>query len=286
MEFRVLGPLEVIGPHGAIAIASGRQRAILGLLVLDLGRTVASERLIDEVWGADPPASVRQALRVHVAGLRRLLGSERIDTQPQGYRLRAADATVDLEQFDRLVADASRDLEAGEPVNAASGFATALALWRGSALADLAGEHAARAARARLDELRAVVFEHWVDAELASGRHLDQLPELRRMVTDAPLREAFQARLMVALYRSGRQADALAVYRAARDVLDRELGVEPGPELEAAQRAVLTHDPDLAMPRTGQSPRPRTSTGPSGDGAAPAHDRAVAVVGSQPPREP
>jgi DNA-binding SARP family transcriptional activator len=263
MEFLVLGPLEVLGSEGPISIPSGRQRSVLALLVLNLGRTVTSEQLIEDVWGLDPPPSARQALRVHIAGLRRLIGADRIETRPNGYRLRAVGAATDVARFETLVASATHSLAAGQAEAAAAEFAAALALWRGAALADLAPSDLARGDRARLDELRSVAAEHWVDAELASGRHLEQVPELRRLVADAPLREAFQARLMLALYRSGRQADALAVYHAAREVLDRELGVEPGPELEAAQRAVLTHDPGAVG--LGRGPGSRTR----GDAPAP-----------------
>jgi class 3 adenylate cyclase/DNA-binding SARP family transcriptional activator/tetratricopeptide (TPR) repeat protein len=274
MEFRVLGSLEVVGPGGPIAIASARQRAILALLVLDLGHTVASERVVDQVWGDDPPPTAQHALRVHVAGLRRALGAGRIETQPHGYRLRAEGTSVDLQRFQAIVSDASRAFGAGDPQSAARDYRVALALWRGPALGDLGGSTAARAERARLDELRAVVLERWVDAELASGRHLELLPALRSQVTEAPLREAFQARLMLALYRSGRQAEALAVYHAAREVLDRELGVEPGPELEALQRAVLAHDPAMEL---GDLGGPRVWTG-SGSEAATRRERGPVLI--------
>ena len=248
MEFRVLGPLEVIGPHGPIAIGSGRQRAILALLVLHIGETVSAERLIDEVWSDDPPPSAQHALEVHVSGLRRALGAGRIETQPGGYRLRSDGSRVDVRRFEALVAAGSTAMSEGDPRAAAIRFAAALALWRGPALADLAAGPTARAAGTRLDELYAVVLERRIDAELACGRHLELIPELRSIVADMPLRETFHARLMLALYRSGRQADALAVYHAARGALDRDLGVEPGPELEAMQRAVLAHDPALSAP--------------------------------------
>ena len=246
MEFRVLGPLEVVGPQGPITIGSGLQRAALAILVLHIGETVSTERLIDELWGDDPPRGAQHALEVHVSGLRRLLGTDRIDTRPNGYRLRAEGGDVDLAKFEMLVAEASRAFANGDPGTAAAGFATALALWRGPALGDLARGAAASAERTRLDELRALALERRIDADLATGRHADVVPELRRIVAEMPLREAFHARLMLALYRSGRQAEALDVYLRARNVLDRELGVEPGPELESLQRAVLDHDPDLA----------------------------------------
>ena len=247
MEFKVLGPLEVIGPRGRIKIGSGLQRAILALLVLHVGETVSTDHLIDEVWGDDPPPSARHAIGVHVARLRRALGVACIESQPHGYRLRAEGSDIDLGRFESLLSEASRALAVGDPQAAADALAVALALWRGPALADLATTNTARADRARLDELRAVALERRIDAELACGRHLELVPDLRRLVSEMPLREVFHARLMLALYRSGRQAEALEVYHRAREVLDRELGVDPGRELESLQRAVLDHDAALDL---------------------------------------
>jgi DNA-binding SARP family transcriptional activator len=247
MRFGVLGPLEVVGPEGPIPLGSRRQRAILALLVLHSGETVSSERLIDEVWGDTPPAGARHALEVQVGGLRRTIGAEWIETHPGGYRLRTVGADVDLARFERHLADASRATATSDPRSAAAALGAALSLWRGPALEDIASVTAV-ADRARLEELRAVATERRIDAELACGRHVDVLPELRRLVAEAPMREAFQWRLMLALYRSGRQAEALEAYHAARVSLDRELGVNPGPELERLQRAILDHDPALAPP--------------------------------------
>jgi class 3 adenylate cyclase/DNA-binding SARP family transcriptional activator len=247
MEFKVLGPLEIIGPRGRIKIGSGLQRAILSLLVLHVGETVSTDHLIDEVWGEDPPPSAQHAIGVHVSRLRRALGVDCIESQPHGYRLRAEGSVIDLGRFEALIAEASRAFAGGDPQAAADALAVALALWRGPALADLATTNTARADRARLDELRAVALERRIDAELACGRHLELVPDLRRLVGEMPLREVFHARLMLALYRSGRQAEALEVYHRAREVLDRELGVEPGRELESLQRAVLDHDPALDL---------------------------------------
>jgi class 3 adenylate cyclase len=247
MEFNVLGPLEVIGPRGRIKIGSGLQRAILALLVLHVGETVSTEHLIDEVWGEDPPPSAQHAIGVHVSRLRRALGVDCIESQPHGYRLRTEGSDIDLRRFEALLAEASRALAVGDPQAGADALAVALALWRGPALGDLATTNTARGDRARLDELRAVALERRIDAELACGRHLELVPDLRRLVGEMPLREVFHARLMLALYRSGRQAEALEVYHRAREVLDRELGVDPGRELESLQRAVLDHDAALDL---------------------------------------
>ncbi len=247
MEFKVLGPLEAIGPSGPIKIGSGLQRAILALLVLNVGETVSTDHLIDEVWGDDPPASAQHAIGVHVSRLRRALGVHCIESQPHGYRLRAEGSVIDLGRFQTLIVDASRAFAGGDPQAASDALAVGLALWRGPALGDLATSNAARAERARLDELRELALERRLDAELACGRHLELVPDLRRLVGEMPLREVFHARLMLALYRSGRQAEALEVYHRAREVLDRELGVDPGRELEALQRAVLDHDTALDL---------------------------------------
>jgi class 3 adenylate cyclase len=247
MEFKVLGPLEVIGPRGRIQIGSGLQRAILALLILHVGETVSTDHLIDEVWGEDPPPSAQHAIGVHVSRLRRALGVDCIESQPHGYRLRAEGSVIDLGRFEALIAEASRAFAVGDPQAAADALAVALALWRGSALGDLATTNVARADRARLDELRVLALERRIDAELACGRHLELVPDLRRLVGEMPLREVFHARLMLALYRSGRQAEALEVYHRARGVLDRELGVDPGRELESLQRAILDHDSALDL---------------------------------------
>ena len=153
MEFRVLGPLEVIGPRGPIKIGSGRQRAILALLVIHVGETVSSERLIDEVWGENLPGHAQRAVEVYVSELRRALGAEWIETRPNGYRLRPEGSDIDLARFETLMNDGSNAFAAGDPQEAAIAFAAALALWRGPALGDLAKESAARSERARLDEL-------------------------------------------------------------------------------------------------------------------------------------
>lgn len=262
VEFRVLGPLEVIGPQGPVRIRSARQRTILALLLLHSGDTVSADRLVDELWGDDPPPSAQHALEVHVSNLRRAIGTERVETQPGGYRLRMEGSEIDLARFEALVADAFTMSTEGHQERAARRLAAALALWRGSALSDLADGGVARAERAHLDELHAVSLERWIDAELACGHHLELLPDLRRTVAEMPLREEISARLMLALYRSGRQSEALDVYQAARATLDRELGVEPGQALEALQRAVLDHDPALDLVATTEpSGRPLRSVG-------------------------
>ena len=255
MDFRVLGPLEVVGPAGVIPIPSGKQRALLAVLILDRGQAVGRARLIDELWASRrrPPPTMRcrSISRVSASGL----GPICVETRAGGYRLAMVDATTDLARFERLVRDGQIALEAGEPAAAADRYDEALGLWRGPALADLDGEPAASAERTRLDELRVVVFEHAIDAKLAAGGHLDVIPDLHRAIAADPLREGAYVRLMLASYRAGRQSDALDAFHRARTILRSELGVEPGPALEAMQRAVLAHDPALR----GDTPPARTA---------------------------
>ncbi len=291
LEIRVLGPPEVVGPDGLIPIAGARQRAILALLALHHDRVVSSNQLIDNLWGDDPPATAEHALAVHISGLRKALGPQRIGTVGHGYRLGTTDVQTDLARFQALLADGSESLRSGDATSARDLFASALALWRGTALTDLAAGRTATSERTRLDELRDLARERWVDAQLAAGQHAELIPELRRQVEESPLREGLQVRLMLALYRAGRTADALETYRTARDVLDRELGVEPSLELEAMQRAILSQDaalnlsspsrgtsasadagspPPEAWSSTAASPRPATVEGDDGRSASPA----------------
>jgi predicted ATPase/DNA-binding SARP family transcriptional activator len=233
MEFRVLGPLEVVGEDGVpVPLGGKRPRAVLALLLLHANEAVSTERLIDAVWGEEPPASVRGALQVHVHSLRRALGADRIVTRPPGYLVRVEPGELDAERFDRLVGEGR--------------FADALALWRGPALADVAHEDFARADAARLDEARLAAVEARIASELEGGRHDAVAAELDGLVAAHPHRERLRAQLMLALYRSGRQADALAAYRDAREALD-EIGLEPSPELRALEQRILRQDPDLDL---------------------------------------
>ena len=231
MEFRVLGPLEVVADDGTpLALGGGKPRALLAALLLEPNRVVSTDRLIDALWGDDPPASGAAALQVHVHALRKALGAERIATRPPGYALVVQSGELDSERFEALAGDGALD--------------EALALWRGPALADLADEPFARSEVARLDERRLAVLEDRFERELDAGRHAAVVAELDGLVAAHPHRERLQALRMLALYRSGRQADALAAYREARAALD-ELGLEPSSELRALERRMLEQDPEL-----------------------------------------
>src|SRR6476619_5013742 len=246
MEFRLLGPLEVVDDVGkAVALGGRRPRALLALLLLRPNRAVSTERLIDAVWGEDAPANARSTLQVHVHALRKALGADRIVTRAPGYLARVESGELDAERFEQLVDAGSYD--------------EALGLWRGPALADLAGEEFARADAARLDEARLGADEARIAAGLEAGRHVALVAELDALVAAHPPRERLRAQQLLALYRSGRQADALAAYRDARATLD-ELGLEPSAELRGLEQQILRHDPalDLAAPETDARPLPST----------------------------
>jgi predicted ATPase/DNA-binding SARP family transcriptional activator len=232
VEFRLLGPLEVLGDDGEpLPLGGKRPRALLALLLLHPNRAVSIDRLVDAVWGESPPATARSALQVHVHALRKALGADRIVTRAPGYFVRVEPGELDVERFEELVA--------------AGSFAKALALWRGPALADVAHEDFARAEAARLDEARLSAIEARIDAELDAGRHDAVAAELDALVAAHPHRERFRAQQMLALYRGGRQADALAAYRDARAALD-DLGLAPSAELRALEQRILRQDPGLA----------------------------------------
>jgi DNA-binding SARP family transcriptional activator/glutamine cyclotransferase len=264
MEFRILGPLEVREDGHPVPLGGSKQRALLASLLLHANEVVSRDRLIDELWGASPPATAPTALQVYVSQLRKALGRELILTQPPGYRIRVSDGELDLHRFERLVATA----RAEEPAEAARLLREGLALWRGAPLAEL-GDFFARAERARLEEQRLGALEQRIEAELALGRHAELVPELEGLVREQPLRERRRGQLMLALYRCGRQADSLEVYRTGRRLLDEELGLEPDDELQRLEKAILNHDPSLESPVVAGSERPavaqrRRASSPAG----------------------
>jgi DNA-binding SARP family transcriptional activator len=256
MEFGVLGPLEIRRDGLPVLLAGARQRALLAVLLLHAGEVVSSSRLLDSVWGDDPPAAGTTALRVRVSQLRKALGDDGslIVTRPPGYVIRIDPACLDLHRFERLLAEGDRGLARGDAAGAASALEQALALWRGPALDDLASEQFAKGPIRRLEELRMAARERLVGAELALGRHATVVSELQELVAEHPLRERLWAHLMLALYRGGRKAEALETYRTARRMLVDEIGLEPGPGLKALERQILTEDPALDAGDPGASP--------------------------------
>jgi DNA-binding SARP family transcriptional activator len=258
VEFRILGPLEVWHDGRAVTLTGARQRALLAILLLHAGEVVASDRLMDGLWGERPPAAGHTALRVRVSQLRRALGpgGELLVTQPPGYALRIEPGQLDLSRFEQMVGDGERALGAGDPERAVDLLVEALGLWRGTPLADLPYAPFAQAPVVRLEELRLAALELRVDAELALGHHRRLVAELQELVAEHPLRERLWGQLMLALYHDGRQADALAAYGAARTRLVEEIGIEPGRPLQDLQRRILAQDPTLA----GQESRPPVPT--------------------------
>jgi DNA-binding SARP family transcriptional activator len=240
MEFRLLGAFEVWDNGQPVEIAGQKRRALLALLVLRANEVVRSDLLVDELWGERPPRNAGAALHTHVSRLRKTLGADTIASREWGYVLRASPSEIDLRRFDSLLAEA-------EPLAArqrATKLAEALALWRGPPLADLVNEPALQRDIARLEELRLRTVERRIDADLEAG-DADVVGELETLVAQQPLREHLRWLLILALYRAGRQAEALEVYRETRRVLTEELGLEPSPALKELEQAILRQDPSL-----------------------------------------
>jgi DNA-binding SARP family transcriptional activator len=256
MEYRLLGPLEALEDGRSLALGGAQQRALLAVLLLHANQVVSRDRLIDELWGEAPPATAAKIVQVYVSRLRKQLGETRLLTRAPGYVLRAEPAELDLGRFETLLAEARR----GDTQTAAEKARAALAMWRGPPLADLAYERFAQAEVVRLEELRWAALELRIDADLAAGRAAELIGELEALIAAHPLRERLRAQLMLALYRCGRQAEALDAYRRARRELADGLGLEPGDELRRLEQAILRHDPalDLALPPTPDAPRERS----------------------------
>jgi DNA-binding SARP family transcriptional activator len=249
MEFRILGPLEV-WEHGRAAPLGGpKQRALLATLLLDANHVVPADRLVHELWGDDPPVTAENLLHGYVSQLRRCLRSRQVlVTRPPGYLLQVEQGRLDLHRFEELAEEARLAMEAGAADRAADALGEALDLWRGPALGDVDLRGLSRSKVAQLEERRMAALEERVEADLRRGRHADVTSELQALVVASPLRERLRAQLMFALYRSGRQAEALAVYRDGRQLLTEELGLEPGPALQRLEHAILAADPALEPP--------------------------------------
>lgn len=251
MEFRILGALEVRDEGAPIPLGTLKERAVLAVLLLHANEVVSPERLIDDLWGASPPPTARKAVSVYLSKLRKTLGhngADPISPVAGGYRLMLEPDCLDASRAQRLTAEADQRAAAGEPETAAELFRNALALWRGPTLAGLTLESQGHDEIARLDELRLTALMDRIDCDLALGRHENVLGELQLIIREHPLHERPRAQQMLALYRSDRQADALAAYQRARHVLVGELGIEPSESLQRLQQAILRHDPALEAP--------------------------------------
>jgi predicted ATPase/DNA-binding SARP family transcriptional activator len=267
VEFRLLGPLEVVEGDRPLGLGGAKQRALLADLLVHANRVVSMDRLIDDLWAEEPPATAPGVVQTMVAQLRKVLEPQRgrgapsalLELVAPGYRLRVRPGELDVDRFDALVSE-GRAVLASDPAGAAERLRLALRLWRGPALADVAEEPWARAAATRLEERRLVATEDRVDAELALGRHADLVGELEALVSQHPLRERLGGQLILALYRSGRQAEASAVFHRTRERLADELGMEPGPELQRLFRQILNQDPALqGTPAAPEPERERTN---------------------------
>jgi DNA-binding SARP family transcriptional activator len=251
LEFRILGPLEVWDGEQQLPLGGPKQRGVLALLLLDAGRVVSSDRLIDLLWGEQPPPTAAGSLQNHVSQLRKVLGADLLTTTPPGYRLEIAAEQVDLERFRRLV-EKARPLP---PEERAATLREALSLWRGPPLQDLAFEPFAQNEIGRLEELRLAALERRLEADLAAELHDELVAELEGLVAEHPLREGFRRQLMLALYRSGRQAEALDAYQRGRSVLVEELGIEPSAALHQLHGAILRQDASLDLSGSQRIPR-------------------------------
>ena len=256
MDIRVLGPLELAGTEGPLPLAAPMQRRLLAALVTRAGDTRSADALIDTLWGEAPPASAAKVLQTYVSQLRKTLPQgARIVTRGAGYALELENASLDAGRFERLLDEGRNAVREGNPALGASLLRRALALWRGQAYGEFAYEEFARGEAERLEELRLVAIEERFDAELALGRHAELLPELQSLARERPLRERLQAQTMLALYRCGRQTEALDLYATVHATLRDELGLEPGQELRALQHRILKHDPALAVARVAEESR-------------------------------
>ena len=258
MEFRVLGPLEVAVDGQSLGLAGVRTRAVLAVLLMHANQVVSSDRLLEELWPGQPADKATDSLQVRLSELRRALRSageaDRLVTRAPGYLLRVAPGELDALRFEQLAAEGGTALAAGDAVAAAQCLDQALALWRGPALADFDTVPSARAEAGRLEEQRLAALESRAEALLACGRHRELIAELETLTAAHPLRERFWYQRMLALYRAGRQADALRAYRELRDLLVAELAIEPGPELRELHARILRQDPALDGPVADQAP--------------------------------
>jgi DNA-binding SARP family transcriptional activator/tetratricopeptide (TPR) repeat protein len=254
VEIRILGPLQVVDDGRDVTPARPKQRALLALLLLRANEVVANDDLVEALWGTEPPETAQTAVQGHVSALRKLLGAESIETRAPGYALRLRPDLTDIGRFDALLGEAKRE---PNPRARADLLRAALELFRGEPLSDFRYEAFARDEIGRLEELRLTAIEERIEAELELGGHSDVVAELERLVVANPLRERLRGQLMLALYRAGRQSEALHVYQEGRRVLVEELGLDPGAALQTLERQILSHDPDLEA--TAQNGRARAT---------------------------
>jgi DNA-binding SARP family transcriptional activator len=280
MDFRILGPLEVLDEGRAVVLGGSKQRALLALLLLHANETLTTDRLIDELWGERPPANAAKTVQMQISRLRKALGAGGgglVATREHGYVLELDPGCLDAYRFERFVAEGRSELAAGRPEGAAAALEGALSLWRGRPLADLVYEPFAQGEIARLEDLRVGALEHLIEARLALGAHGELVGQLETLIAEHPYRERLRAQLMLALYRCDRQADALQVYQDARRTLVEQLGIEPGKRLRELERAILAQDPSLQLVAE-EEPAPAESTAATPPGAFVGRERELAEL--------
>ncbi len=277
MQVRILGTLEVLDDSGRpVAVVGPRQRAALALLALRAGHVIPADELVDVLWEEEPPANAANALQTVVSRLRRALGEHALETRPPGYVLQAQPDDVDAVRFERLADEGRRALAAGDVARAGERLGEALALWQGDPLAEFGDLEFARREAGRLRDRRLAALEDRVDADLAAGRHADVEAEIEALAAANPTRERLQAQRILALYRAGRQADALAAYRDVAGLLLDEYGIEPGRALRDLERQMLQQDPALDPPAAPAAPR--VAPPPASPAREAATDRRVVSV--------
>ena len=279
MRFGILGPLEVADEGGrTLELGGHKQRSVLGILLLHANEAVSPDRLVGDLWSGRPPASAATSLQAHVSRLRRALDDDRrIVTTGGGYVIRVTRGELDRERFERLIEEGSAAISLEDWDLAAGRLRDALGLWRGPPLSDFRYDSFAQAEIARLEELHVGALEQRIEAELALGQEAQVVGDLERLAREHPYRERLRGQLMLALYRTGRQAEALAAYRKARSVLVEELGIEPSPELRELHEAILTQDPSLRRPRAGVDRAGLEQIGRSDAGSFPLPEEAPAA---------
>jgi DNA-binding SARP family transcriptional activator len=256
MDYRILGPIEAFDRDRQLPLGGARQRAVLALLLLHGNETLTRDVIVDELWGENAPPTAAKVLQNCVSALRKELPPDTIRTIAGAYGLTLEADELDRDRFERLLAEGRAALESGDHAEALDQLRRALGLWRGAPLSDLSYEPFAQDEIKRLEELHIGAVEDRIEAELALGRHDELVPELEGLVSRHPLRERLRAQLMLALYRAGRQAEALEAYRSARRTLLAELGIEPGRALRELEHAILEQDPAIEIaPRQRQPPQ-------------------------------
>src|SRR5262245_4594685 len=271
MEFRILGPLEVVDRDRQIPLGGRKPRALLAMLILRRRQIVAVDELVEALWGDQPPKTADHSVQVYVSDLRKALGGSPDDRsaiirRDPGYTLDVSDAAIDVHRFSELRSRGRAALEDQDPERASRLLAEALAVWRGAALADFTYDDFARGEIERLEEVRLATIEDRLDADLSLGRHGDLIAELRALVDEHPARERLRADLMLALYRSGRQAEAVEVFHAGRALLGEEYGLDPSARLVELASAILASDPSLDLATALEArPEPPRETAPRGE---------------------